>query len=243
MSDSFYWRIRHSLARIHFLRSGYYLLRSIREALADSPAQGQAELNREFESHEDPWNYATAPDQLERIGSEVMMLEAARGGEPFGNGLEIGCAEGLFTEQLAPLCQSLLAVDISPIALERARRRIGARANVRFLHWDLRVDPVPLTCDLIVIVHALEYVRNPLHMLRARRKLVKSLRPGGLLLIGTMKVAQVYEDAWWGRFLLRSGMRINHFFASHPALKVIQTKEFHLGKEYVAYDVLLRKKF
>ena len=54
---------------------------------------------------------------------------------------------------------------------------------------------------------------------RIRAKLVASLRPGGYLLIGAMKVARIYEEAWWARFLLRSGTHINRFFAAHPATK------------------------
>ena len=243
MPRTLYWRIRHSLARAGALRSAYYLLRSIHEAIEDSPVRGRAELNREFESHEDPWNYATASDQVDRIRREVAMLDAVRGDERFGKALEVGCAEGLFTEQLAPLCGSLLAADISSVALARAQRRMRGCEHVQFIQWDLRVDPVPEAYDLIVIVHALEYVRNPFHIRRARTKLVKSLRPGGYLLIGTMKVAKIYEDAWWGRLFLRSGKRINNFFAAHPALKVVQTEEFHLGGQYAAYDVLLRKDF
>ena len=100
---------------------------------------------------------------------------------------------------------------------------------------------MPDTYDLIVIIHALEYIRNPIYVRRARTKLVNSLQPGGYLLVGTMKVAEIYEDAWWGRYFLRSGKRINHFFAEHPALEVVRTAQFYLGKDYVAYDVLLRK--
>jgi SAM-dependent methyltransferase len=240
-SSELYWRVRHALARVAFLRSGYYLLRTIRDAMRDSPARGQAELNHEFAAREDPWNYATAAYQVDRIRSEVEMLDAVRGDGRFGHALEVGCAEGLFTEKLAPLCESLLAVDISPVALARARRRLEGCERVQFAEWDLRVDPAPGTYDLIVIVHALEYVRNPLHIRRARTRFIKSLRPGGYLLLGTMKVAPIYEDAWWGRFLLRSGRRINNLFAAHPALTVLRTEEFDLGGEYVAYDVLLRK--
>lgn len=238
-----YWQTRHLLARIGFLRSTWYLLRSVREAMLDSPTRGQAELNQEFESREDPWDYATAPDQVDRIDREVAMLRDVCPQERFDRALEIGCAEGQFTEKLAPLCNSLLAADISSVALGRTRKRLEGQAQmqVQFLKWDLRVDPLPATYDLVVIVHALEYIRNPLHIRRARARLVKNLRPGGYLLIGTMKVLDIYEDAWWGRFMLRSGQRINRFFARHPDLKVIRTEEFHLGKDYVAYDILLQK--
>jgi SAM-dependent methyltransferase len=147
----------------------------------------------------------------------------------------------MFTESLASRCDSLLAVDISPIALSRARRRLLGNERVQFAEWDLRVNPVPGTFDVIVIIHALEYIRNPVYIHKARTKLVDSLRPGGYLLVGTMRVGEIYEDAWWGRYFLRSGKRINDFFAKHPALEVVRTAQFHLGKDYVADDVLLRK--
>lgn len=236
-----YWRFHHLLARVGFLRSGYYFWLAVREAMMDSPARGLAELNHEFEPREDPWDYTTVSYQADRIRSEVGMLDAVRGAACFGKALEVGCAEGLFTESLAPRCDSLLALDISPVALTRARRRLQGDERVQFAQWDLRVDPVPDTYDLIVIIHALEYIRNPIYVRRARTKLVNSLQPGGYLLVGTMKVAEIYEDAWWGRYFLRSGKRINHFFAEHPALKVVRTAEFYLGRDYVAYDVLLRK--
>jgi 2-polyprenyl-3-methyl-5-hydroxy-6-metoxy-1,4-benzoquinol methylase len=236
-----YWNLRHLLARVSFLRSGYYLIMAIQEALKDSPAHAQEELNHAFEPREDPWDYTTVSYQRDRILSEVAMLDVVHGAAPFASALEVGCAEGLFTEVLAPRCASLLAADISSLALSRARRRLQEHQHVHFAQWDLRVDPLPETYDLIVIIHALEYIRNPLYVRRARTKLVNSLRPGGYLLVGTMKVADIYENAWWGRYFLRSGMKINNFFAAHPELKVVNTAEFYLGKDYVAYDVLLQK--
>ncbi len=236
-----YRRLRHSLARVRFLRGGYYLLLAIREAVNDSPARGRAELNHQFEPREDPWDYATVSYQRERIRCEVAMLDAARGKAHFGRALEVGCAEGIFTEILAPLCDSLLAVDISQVALGRARRQLSADQHVRFAELDLRVDPLPGSYDVIVIVHTLEYIRNPYYVRRARTKLVNGLRPGGYLLLGTMKTDETTENAWWNRYFLRSGKSINNFFAAHPALKVIKTAEFFLGKDYIAYDVLLQK--
>lgn len=237
-----YRRLRHLLARARFLRSGYYLLLAIREAMTDSPARGRTELDQEFRRREDPWDYATVSYQRDRIRTEVEMLDVIRGSGRFANALEVGCAEGMFTELLAERCDALLAVDISPVALARARQRLRAQEHVRFAELDLRVDPLPETYDLIVVIHALEYIRNPIHVRRARNKLVNGLRPGGYLLVGTMKVTEMHENAWWGRYFLRSGKRINAFFAEHPALKVVRTAEFYLGKDYVSYDVLLRKR-
>src|SRR5262249_46364377 len=156
---------------------------------------------------------------------ELEMIDAVSANGHFKRVLEIGCAEGLFTERLALRCDSLLSVDISSVALARAEQRLQAHKNVQFLHWDLRVNSIPGTFDLAVIVHALEYIRNPFHIRKAREKLVQCLRPGGYLLIGTMKTAEIYESSWWSRFLLRSGERINDFFAGHPALTVVRREE------------------
>ena len=235
-----YTHLRHSLAQVAFLQSGYYLLRAIREAATDSSARGRAELDREHERREDPWDYNTATYQRDRIGTELAMLDNVRGGGKFANALEVGCSEGIFTELLASQCESLIAVDISPVALDRARWRLAAAQHVRFAGWDLRVDALPDTYDLIVMIHALEYIRNPITVRKARNKLVDSLRPGGHLLIGTMRMVDVYEDSWWSPYFLRSGQRINTYFARHPALNAVQTKEFQLGI-HVAYDALFQK--
>jgi O-antigen/teichoic acid export membrane protein/2-polyprenyl-3-methyl-5-hydroxy-6-metoxy-1,4-benzoquinol methylase len=236
-----YWNVRHLLARVRILRSTYYLLLSLREAMLDSPERGKAELNHEFESREDPWDYAAVPFQVERILREVSILDSVRPSSRFQNALEIGCAEGLFTEKLAPICNTLLAVDISGVALHRTQTRLAGQDHVQFALLDLRIDPIPDSYDLIVIIHALEYIRNPIDVRRIRTKLVNSLRPGGYLFIGTMEVAEIYENAWWGRFMLRSGQQINRFFAAHPALKTVRTDKLHLGEHYVAYDILLQK--
>jgi SAM-dependent methyltransferase len=234
-------RLRRLLARVGFLRSSYYLLLAIQEAALDSSARGRAELDQKFKRREDPWDYATVPNQKDRIRAEIELLDAARGAHRFGKVLEVGCAEGMFTELLAQRCDSLLAVDISQVALARARQRLCIHKHVRLAEWDLRVDPLAESYDLIVVIHALEYVRNPLYVRRARKKLVDGLQPGGYLLVGAMKVSDMHENAWWGRYFLRSGIRITSFFAGHPALKVVRTAEFLLGKDYISYDVLLQK--
>ena len=236
-----YRRLRHSLAKVSFLHSAYHLWLSIRDAATDSSASGRNELNREFERRADPWDYATGSFQQNRIRTEIGMLDAVRGHDRFPKALEVGCAEGMFTEVLAPRCESLLAVDISRVALARARQRLVGVDGVSFREFDLRIDPLPEAYDLIVVIHTLEYIRNPIYIHKIRTKLVDGLRPGGYLLIGTMKITEIHEDAWWGRYLLRSGKRINGFFAAHEKLHVVETNQFYLGRDYTSYDILLQK--
>lgn len=48
----------------------------------------------------------------------------------YRNALEIDCGEGLFTDQLAPRCAALSAIDASPTATQRARTRLGPRPGL-----------------------------------------------------------------------------------------------------------------
>ena len=216
---------------------------AIKDALRDSRERGQAELDGEFNRGEDPWRYSELPCHKDRVRHELAMLDSVRRAARFRLVLEVGCAEGLFTEQLVERCDSLLAVDISPVALGRARQRRQWDHRVSFAEWDLRADSLPDRYDLIVIIHALEYVRNPIAVRRARRKLVDGLLPGGYLLVGTMGGNEVFRDSWWGRYLLRGGRHLNAFLGKHPALTLVATAETALGdgEEEVSYDILLRK--
>jgi SAM-dependent methyltransferase len=115
----------------------------------------------------------------------------------------------------------VLAVDISPLALRRARARCRWPEHVRFAAWDLARDPLPGRYDLIVVESVLDYFARPKTLRSVRAKLVEGLRLNGYLLIGTVKQGEVTEHAWWGRRLTRGGKWINAFMAEHPALSLV----------------------
>ena len=162
-----------------------------------------------------------APRATRRFARELAMLDAAGLGEGIPTVLEIGCAEGHFTELLAPRCRSLLAVDVNRVALDRARRRSRGRSNVEFRRWDLRSGPVLGQFDLVVATSVLEYFKSPRALRAARAKLVASLRPGGLLLVGNVQMAPSIEKAKWGRTLPRGARNVNVFIARHPQLELV----------------------
>jgi 2-polyprenyl-3-methyl-5-hydroxy-6-metoxy-1,4-benzoquinol methylase len=55
--------------------------------------------------------------------------------------LELGCGTGLYTEQVAPLCKAVVAVDISDALLNEARAKVPA-SSVHFVRQDLEnIDP------------------------------------------------------------------------------------------------------
>lgn len=109
-------------------------------------------LNRQFGKREDPFSYATDPYEIGRIEA----LDAALGPAPLGRVLELGCAEGHLTEKLARR-SNLLALDISSVAIERARRRAPA---ARFIEGDLLVwEPgAEAPFDAIVVAEVLYYL-------------------------------------------------------------------------------------
>lgn len=221
--------IRSKLRLIYPLRSTYHFCL----ALLDRVRWGRkraldAHLDHLFEQA-DPWNYADSPRELERFSSALNLLDAARNGRVYKSALEVGCAEGMFTEMLAPRCQSLLAVDITRAALARAAERCAGK-GVTFSHWDLATSPVPTDPDLLVILDVLELFFQPADVKNARDKLVSALRPGGHLLLGNSRQDLLFETSWWGKYMLRGGKRIAEFFCEHPRLELIAMES---GEIYV----------
>jgi SAM-dependent methyltransferase len=230
---------RRMLGCIPGARSGWYLGRALKDAWLDSSARAEHELKEDF-SRTDPWYYKTNELEILRHRREAEMLDAVRGSSRFGRVLEVGCAEGVFTEILARRCNSLLATDISDVALARARQRCQWDERITFARLDLRVDLMPNVFDLILAIHVLEYIQNPFSLRRVRETLVSGLRAGGYLLIGSVSHNDVNEQAWWSRYLLRGGQRINAFIAAHPELSVVDSAINPLPGG-VSHEILLRK--
>jgi SAM-dependent methyltransferase len=208
-------RTRRVLSRVPGLSAPLHCLADLKECVLDSSARDLHRVETLFASRPDPYRFALEPQRFARASG---MLEAA--GSRFPRALEIGCAEGLFTEELARRCDSLLAVDLSPTALARAAHRCRDFGNVRFAQWDLRSDPLPGTFDLIVATGVLEYILRPSTLRRACDRIVQALQPGGYLLLGNTVAESELQDRWWSRPLLR-GTWINRHMALDPRLQLL----------------------
>jgi len=173
----------------------------------------------------DHWGYTTNPTEIARHQLAMELLEGARSEKRFGRVVEIGCAEGVFTAMLAPLCESLLAVDFSQIALERARRKCTAHPGVDFKLWDLRRDSFPWSFDLVVVMDVLCCIRRPIHLRGVYRKLVDSLRSGGLLFVCDDKHILSLDDSWLGRRLLLGGKWAIQGLIQSPSLETLKRVE------------------
>lgn len=138
-------------------------------------------MNRVFGRGEDPYSYARSPYEQKRLGAMAAALKPGR------RMLEVGCAEGMFTERLAELAPEVIALDISAVALERARRRPGC-GKVRFEETDLRLwrPPEGAAFDGIVLGDVLYYLDKPLVQDEFREtfpRVASWLSPGGRLVL------------------------------------------------------------
>jgi predicted TPR repeat methyltransferase len=74
-----------------------------------------------FAEDDDPWDLASSAYEAGKFAETLRALDDGR----YARGLEVGCAHGVLTAKLAPLCDELLAIDISAEAIARARGRVG----------------------------------------------------------------------------------------------------------------------
>jgi peptidoglycan/xylan/chitin deacetylase (PgdA/CDA1 family)/GT2 family glycosyltransferase/trans-aconitate methyltransferase len=125
----------------------------------------------------DPWNYGSDYEQL-KYHRQLSLLPHKR----IGRALEVACAEGWFTEQLADRVDQLIAIDISERALERARRRCANRSNISFERLDFYVEAIPQRLDLIVCSEVLYYLDSEAELAQICRSLTAALGPDGHLL-------------------------------------------------------------
>jgi peptidoglycan/xylan/chitin deacetylase (PgdA/CDA1 family)/2-polyprenyl-3-methyl-5-hydroxy-6-metoxy-1,4-benzoquinol methylase len=166
----------------------------------------------------DPWDYGNTYEQT-KYDQTLEMLPP----QPIRRALEIGCAEGRFTAQLAPRVGTLVAADISTTALGRAQARCEDFHYVTFARLNLWKDALPGKFDLIVCSEVLYFAKDRLQLRRFSRKVAKHLKPGGHFLTAHANV--VVDDPTVTGFEWPVGFgskTIGKTFASLPALEFVR---------------------
>src|SRR5262245_52177682 len=76
------------------------------------------------------WSFETSPFEQERFDHQREFISGYR----YERVLEIGCGSGCFTCRLAGLAARVVALDIAPAAVDRARTQVEAAGirNVEF---------------------------------------------------------------------------------------------------------------
>jgi SAM-dependent methyltransferase len=142
------------------------------------PAPVDAEhFDARFRADPDPWDTATSAYEREKYDRTL----AACGPGPFSRALELGAANGVFSNRLADRCAALCTVDFSPTAVELARERLAGREHVTVLHGTVPDDlPRGEGFDLVVASEVLYYLPDDAFR-RTVDRLPQLLRPGGRL--------------------------------------------------------------
>jgi peptidoglycan/xylan/chitin deacetylase (PgdA/CDA1 family)/SAM-dependent methyltransferase/GT2 family glycosyltransferase len=129
-------------------------------------------------SQEDPWNYRDDYEQQKYVHTLELLPDT-----PISRALEMGCAEGHFTEMLATRVGEVFGLDISERALSRARERCRRFMNVSFECADINEYFFPGAFDLIVCSEVIYYLKTRFAVKKIAWQIAQSLSPNGHLLM------------------------------------------------------------
>ena len=154
---------------------------------------------------ENPWAYDSPYEQRKY----EQTLELVPRDRPL-RGIELACAEGHFTAQLATVVTDLVATDISRTAIGRAGARCRASGlnHVKFDQLDFFNNPLPGMFDLIVCSEVLYEAGTREKLEQIARNIATHLNPDGVLV--TAHIIEVTEERdrsgfdWGGVFGAKS---------------------------------------
>ncbi len=141
---------------------------------ATTKACSAAAFEARYAAAADPWNFTSSDYERRRYALTLRSLGRSR----YGRAYEPGCSIGEFSRQLAQHCDELLAVDIAPSAVARARIRCADQPQVRIDCADVAHEFPAGRFDLIVFAE-LGYYFPRQELTRIAGALATRLRPGG----------------------------------------------------------------
>ena len=106
-----------------------------------------------YRAEPDPWRFASSDYERTKRRATLDALPCSH----YPRALEIGCSIGNLAAELAPRCGSLLAVDVSQVALSEARTRCPA-GNITFQCAEIPQDWPEGIYDLIVFSEVLYFL-------------------------------------------------------------------------------------
>ncbi|TCP53454.1 methyltransferase family protein [Tamaricihabitans halophyticus] len=113
-----------------------------------------------------------------------------------GRALDIGCGEGADAIWLANNGWQVTAIDISTVALERARAAAGTESRIDWQYADPRVSPPPRASFDLVSAQYFPIQREPEHA--TLRGLLDAVANGGILLVVSHLITGPPPADWQG---------------------------------------------
>ncbi|AWF99265.1 PIG-L family deacetylase [Clavibacter michiganensis] len=180
----------------------------------DAPATPSAaeRFDAAYARAEDPWRVTTRwYERRKRLATLAALPD-----ERYGRALEIGCSIGVTTAGLAERVDELLAVDVAPTAVERARVRLADAPHVRLEVRDVGDDWPDGAFDLVVMSEVGYYLDD------AAFDRVLAALPGALGATGTLVACHWRHPE--GDFR-RTGDEVHARLAAVPGLHVLMRHE------------------
>ena len=144
----------------------------------DSASARQRSFDALFTADPDPWGFEDRPYEAGKRRATLQALAPRR----FGRGLEVGCATGVLTAELARICDRVLAIDVSQAALDLAERNVGPLGNVALARAEVPQDWPRGRFDLIVLSEVL-YFLSAEEVAEVARRAWESLDDRGVCLL------------------------------------------------------------
>jgi LmbE family N-acetylglucosaminyl deacetylase len=106
-----------------------------------------------YEKSIDPWNYQSNSYEINRFDATIQALPQKH----YKNACEIGCSIGVLTEKIGKICDTILGIDCSIKAIEKAKLYNKNNNNIKF--EIMRVpEHIPVgSYDLIVLSEVLYF--------------------------------------------------------------------------------------
>lgn len=142
--------------------------------MRDGYSQSQAFFEARYQAATDPWQFATSGDELQRYRAIMAALSKPH----YQRAYEPGCSVGVLTAALAKRCDQVVACDLSPTAVRRARERCSDAFNAQIEVQDVATYQPGGLFDLIVFSE-LGYYFRPKRLGELAQRLASFLAPGG----------------------------------------------------------------
>ncbi|GAA3035799.1 bifunctional PIG-L family deacetylase/class I SAM-dependent methyltransferase [Microbacterium dextranolyticum] len=142
---------------------------------ASTPLSG---FDARFEAAEDPWGFRTRWYERRKRAA----LLAALPNEHSRAALELGCANGVLTRELADRAARVVAVDGSPEALRHARAFVDDESHVEFAHLRLP-DQWPEGRFDLIVVSEIAYYWSEHALAEAVTRIDESLTQDGAIVV------------------------------------------------------------
>jgi 2-polyprenyl-3-methyl-5-hydroxy-6-metoxy-1,4-benzoquinol methylase len=171
------------------------------------------------------WNFENAVERKWQCHA-LAAVATQIGKERWGDSLEIGCSEGVFTTELAQRCISVTGYDISPVAIARATERCAVYSNVRIGCLDATSSEILEQYDLVFAMDVLWLVVGRARQSSIAPKLVRALRSGGLLVFSDSRMPKWIRHPFWSLFFPSGADEWAKLLENTPGLTVVHKESY-----------------